>query len=298
MKHREPFKSVGYQFAGDLPLLTLQGIGFHHITSTEYCWDNRGRSGTYGLLQYGLEGEGVLEIEGTLYPIRPGQAFLLEIPGPHSYALPSRSSHWTVLFMEFSKECLPLLQTILRQCGPILDLSGGPIPERMEAIYHQALKESYINVYENAQCAFRFWLELLQWCLEYAGPSSTRMDEAKRYIEQHAASSTLTLDEIAAHVQLSKYHFSRMFKEAFDISPGAYIKEIRMAQACQLLSTRQDESLQDIAEKVGYTSDSYFGKVFKAEKGMTPDQYRKLHPVYDIVHTVYEAQTLPEDSSR
>ena len=39
---------------------------------------------------------------------------------------------------------------------------------------------------------------------------------------------------------------------------------------------------------VGYSNNNYFGKVFKAEKGISPDKYRKQSAKYDLVRAVYE----------
>lgn len=38
----------------------------------------------------------------------------------------------------------------------------------------------------------------------------------------------------------------------------------------------------------GYSNNNYFGKVFKAEKGISPDKYRKQSSKYDLVRAIYE----------
>ena len=52
--------------------------------------------------------------------------------------------------------------------------------------------------------------------------------------------------------------------------------------------TKTDYTLQEIAEMVGFANNNYFGKVFKAEKGITPDKYRNQAGKYDLVRAVYE----------
>ena len=52
--------------------------------------------------------------------------------------------------------------------------------------------------------------------------------------------------------------------------------------------TKTDYTLQEIAEMVGYSNNNYFGKVFRAEKGISPDKYRKQTTQYDFVRSVSE----------
>ena len=46
--------------------------------------------------------------------------------------------------------------------------------------------------------------------------------------------------------------------------------------------------MEEIAHRVGYSNNNYFGKVFRAEKGLPPDQYKRQSSHYDIVRTVYD----------
>ena len=52
--------------------------------------------------------------------------------------------------------------------------------------------------------------------------------------------------------------------------------------------TKSDHTLQEIAQMAGYSNNNYFGKVFKAEKGISPDKYRKQSSKYDLVRAIYE----------
>ena len=72
-----PHHSVGFRFSSDLSLLTLKGIGLHYIDSHDYSWNNRTRKDEHCLLQFCIDGEGSLEIDGITYSILPGDAFLI-----------------------------------------------------------------------------------------------------------------------------------------------------------------------------------------------------------------------------
>jgi AraC-like DNA-binding protein len=82
-----------------------------------------------------------------------------------------------------------------------------------------------------------------------------------------------SLEIIADRVQLSKYHFSRMFKKHTGFAPMEYITKVRIEKAITLLRTT-NYSIEEIAEQVGYASSSYFIKVFRSWVGFSPGEFR------------------------
>lgn len=84
----------------------------------------------------------------------------------------------------------------------------------------------------------------------------------------------ITLEEIAAEANMSKFHFDRLFKEYLGTTVYAYIKELRFLNARWLLETTK-KKLVDIAMEVGYSDIQALNKIFKAQLGVTPTEYRK-----------------------
>lgn len=76
-----PHQSIGFSFSSDLSLLTLKGIGLQYIDDHSYSWDNRNRKDSHCILQYCIEGEGAIEIDGINRPLHKGDAFIIDIPG-------------------------------------------------------------------------------------------------------------------------------------------------------------------------------------------------------------------------
>lgn len=84
----------------------------------------------------------------------------------------------------------------------------------------------------------------------------------------------ITLEELAALVGLSRFHFCSAFHRSMGMPPYKWLRAIRMKQAKQLLlGTRL--AIVDIAAQVGYESASAFAKAFKAVEGVTPAFFRK-----------------------
>lgn len=93
------------------------------------------------------------------------------------------------------------------------------------------------------------------------------------YIEANLGSA-LTIEQLAAQVQLSPYHFARMFKQSFAQTPHHYITERRLQAAYQAIR-QEDVSLSDLATGFGFSDQSHFGKAFKKRFKQTPSQYRR-----------------------
>lgn len=81
-----------------------------------------------------------------------------------------------------------------------------------------------------------------------------------------------SIDEIAAAFFISKFHLCRVFKSAMKITVIDYLNQIRVKNACQML-TFSDKSISQIAESCGFHSASYFSFLFKKMTGKSPSDY-------------------------
>ena len=84
----------------------------------------------------------------------------------------------------------------------------------------------------------------------------------------------LTLEQMAASVHLSVYHFARQFKAATGIPPHQYVVFRRIERAQSLLQLNQDLSLSEVATSIGFSDQSHFSRHFKRVLGVTPSQFR------------------------
>jgi AraC family transcriptional regulator len=93
-----------------------------------------------------------------------------------------------------------------------------------------------------------------------------------QYIDEHLAKD-VSLSSLAELVHLSPYHFSRMFKQAFDTPPHRYLTNRRIERAKSLLAARK-LSVTEIALDVGFSELSSFTSAFRKVTGETPTDYR------------------------
>ena len=84
----------------------------------------------------------------------------------------------------------------------------------------------------------------------------------------------ILLQDIAEHVNLSPTYFHKLFKSAVDITPQKYLAELRLSNAKMLLLAK-NYSIEEVAERCGFSSLSYFDYQFKKTYGISPVGFRK-----------------------
>ena len=105
------------------------------------------------------------------------------------------------------------------------------------------------------------------------GITPYQLKQIEQYTQSHM-DHLVTLDELAAVVRLSSFHFSRQFKQAVGETPYQYVIRIKMQHAkAQLLTT--EASVINIGMQVGYENSSHFSRAFKRSMGVSPTQLRK-----------------------
>src|SRR5205823_2906307 len=77
------------------------------------------------------------------------------------------------------------------------------------------------------------------------------------------------IQELANLIELSPFHFCRLFKQSTGCSPHQYILQLRVAEAKRLLRSSQ-LSIAQIASQVGFFDQSHFTMTFRKLVGTTP----------------------------
>ena len=93
------------------------------------------------------------------------------------------------------------------------------------------------------------------------------------YIEDHL-DADLSLQQMAAVVHMSVYHFARRFKMSTGVPPHQYVISRRVERAQRLFGLDAGHSLAQIAARTGFADQSHFSYHFKRLTGLTPGQFR------------------------
>lgn len=100
-----------------------------------------------------------------------------------------------------------------------------------------------------------------------------RIAEAIEYIKEHFKSPP-HLDEVAAHVDLSPFHFQRLFREWAGTTPKKFLQFISLEHAKRVL-TEQKATLNDTAYDTGLSGTGRLHDLFISMVGMTPAEYKR-----------------------
>lgn len=98
-------------------------------------------------------------------------------------------------------------------------------------------------------------------------------EAAFAYMEKHYNHANLSLTEVASKVGRSPSYFSHLLSKKHKQSFSEILLYIRLEKAKELLETT-DDSIQNIAESVGFSNPNYFSRVFKSSTGSTPRDWR------------------------
>jgi len=97
-----------------------------------------------------------------------------------------------------------------------------------------------------------------------------RIVQAKALIDD-CYTTGLTVDDIAGEACFSKFHFMRLFRAAYRMTPHQYLMALRIRKAKELLAS--NHSVTDTCFKVGFASPSSFIHLFSATEKCTPSAY-------------------------
>lgn len=100
------------------------------------------------------------------------------------------------------------------------------------------------------------------------------VEKAKKYIEENYSNKELSVDMVCQELHISSAYFSTIFKKETGQSYVAYVTDLRLNRATELLNETEDKSYV-IAARVGYAEPNYFSYVFKKKYGVAPSKYRE-----------------------
>ena len=205
----------------------------------------------------------ILSISADLEELNRNPLEILEYAGISTLAL-------------YERFCVP---------GKALILSATDKSQRLLADFYQALPELRTAIFKLKVQE----LLLLLWTsdLTDAGPQRlyTQQTEIIRQVHRQITqnlSTRYTIEELARQYHLNTSTLKQVFKAVYGQPIAAYMKEYRIRCAMQLLRTT-DESVADIAARLGYRSQSRFSEAFKDVTQMLPSDYR--NPAEGIIRS-------------
>jgi AraC family transcriptional regulator len=215
---------------------------------------------------YIVKGEMNFDYEGEHFVAFEGDIIFLYSGVPNHYWT---TSEVQFRFIHFSGDLAEVYYNLLvKQVGPHFKQSRAS-----SHLFSSVLNELEQEI-PNDHKLSSYLLSILSSLTKQDKVINPAIKEAKYYIEKNYKSN-LPLENIANHVGLSRYHFSRLFKQELSVSPHQYIINLRLKLAKQSLMDTT-ESIENIAFTCGFSTPSHFIDCFKKNVGMTPFTFRTL----------------------
>ena len=155
---------------------------------------------------------------------------------------------------------------------------GHPFPfdnkctEAQNIVIHaQSIEEVITWIYEQAEV-------IIDSMINEKTPSAKNVqtvEAIREYIREHYMDQDLRLNKIANHFFLNYQYLSKMFSQQTNSTINAYITQIRLDKAKELLDCGEN-NLQVVSDSSGYNDINYFSKCFKKKYGISPSKYLEM----------------------
>lgn len=216
------------------------------------------------------------------YPIQKGVLCFIGA-GKYHYTMPSEPQSYdrSKLFISSDEfgEIFVKLSVDLNEIS-----SGSLVYALIDESERSKVEEIFqkIEEYKNDE-AYGKWIlisgviELLvflnRYSVETIPSTSGVVIRAVKYINDNIEKN-ITIDEVCSEVHMSKYYFCRQFKKATDTTVMKYILKTRIVMAKNML-LNENLTITEISNRCGFSSVSYFSRIFKEETGISPLKYKK-----------------------
>ncbi len=229
----------------------------------------------YLLISYIVEGTFHLKYRGREYQAGPGQIVMIDCQHPHHF--------WAGKSMEFvwihfsGGNTHQICRDLNDHYGPVLDhRHSAYIRDRLTSLVSRFRTNQKITAPAIAGLILDLMYRIYPGENDFSLTEKTDHPAVRASIEymKYHLGSSMNIDELANAAGLSRYHFSRIFKEHTGVSPYDYLLGLRMDMARHLLNTT-NQSVNEIAYNLGYQSQMGFTMAFTKREGISPGEYRK-----------------------
>lgn len=244
-------------------------------------------------LSYILAGKGKLIIGNTITTYQPGEFIAIGSRVPHVFLSDSseETSHMVSLFFTLDALGADFFKSAeMKALEPALEVldSGFKLQDashEMEPFFKNLDNEDKFHLVMSLLQVLRLAAQKRPTSLlPLAHPFKLSKHQGERlqlvfdYVAQNFQ-GTISLEEVAELVPMSKNAFCRFFKQRTQKTFFQFLAEIRIEHACTLLKEDLEMNINEIAMASGYHSISNFNKQFWTLRRMSPRAYRKTFSI-------------------
>lgn len=260
---------------GNASPLSQCGINFAGVSELVPGYSISRRKPDFHLIIFGVGGQGIFatpEHEGN---VLPGTIWVCPAGTPQVYHV---ESSWKILFFHLNRDSSlfksAFSTSILGQARAVSQLENAMIWLINE---HQSQSRYSPQLYNH-------YASIIHLCLEreldgLQSPAATRTSKKLDGLWQEVSeclSMPWSLSELSRRLNLSEAQLRRVVQAQHSCAPMEMVNRLRIQKAQQLLRTTS-ESLENIAERVGYSSPFSLSRAFKKSTGLSPRAWKNTH---------------------
>ncbi len=250
---------------------------WHLHDERQIAWHGRRHSHEDGLheIHYFISGSGSFRNGSRTWTIMSGSLHLTPPGTTHQIIATDERRPITYYALLFDAEADAELASLLEGFGP----GAGPwdIGSSRRFFFADLLERRFSGREDLVRSAVHLFVAFLY---ELAAGTKQPRDAADNAnvekalaIMQGAIDRDLDLAEIASRISLSREHFVRVFSARMGMSPMKYFGRLKVEAARAMLSST-NMRINEIADRLCYSSQFNFARTFRRLSGMSPSEYR------------------------
>jgi len=239
---------------------------------------------------YCAEGSGWCELSGQTHAVEKNQLLVVPAFTPHVYGA-AKKKPWTIHWFHAVGSNMPIYLERLgvTAAKPVVSLGGDVqlfslFEEVLESLEH-GFTLAHL-VYASHSLTHLMGLVLRHKEEHGYGAPSVReqIAESVEFMKGHLR-EPLKVGTLAALVNLSRSHYTTLFRRVTGYAPLSYLNHLRMQQAVQLLNST-DLPIKQISDQLGFSDQFYFSRAFRKMHNHSPTEHRRR----------YSAKAFPSNS--
>ena len=286
-----PFSETGFQQIHSYPRhrCDLSAVGFARETGEHPYVINARKRRDGCVFQYTLGGEGRFQstAKGKPVVLQRGMAILVPLPSPARYWL-AKGDEWEFCYITLDGDMTrDLFQLLIRKHGQVWNIPPAHAAiDVIRDLHRRILNKRIPDEFESANIAHCFLMALFHFQLKPDQPRSEPVERVIRLVERDYCDTNLDVTRIASEAGYSRYHLSRLFRREMGIGPYAFLQQVRLRHALDLVANTE-LPLKQVAFNCGYSNYVHFCSEFKRRTHRTAGMVRRIGSQFNLneIHT-------------